>query len=180
MAAVRPLSDEPEPLVGSHSEFHSLRLGPHVFRGVVAADGPRIECGCNAVSLMHTGIAWFTPDDLTSPGFPAGWYVALDGTHPRIPLLDLTDAERERLAAEFGLPVAPWVVRRRALYGSPAFGRLAAWVAQHRDVLEARYPIKPHAASGAAIASSEDSAPEWLQHARTWHTSEHAVPRAGA
>jgi hypothetical protein len=169
MAAVRPFDPRPALPAGHHHEFHVLRLGTHTFRGVVAADGPRLECGCNDVSLLHAGIARFSPDDVTSPGFPEGWYVALDGTHPRIALLDLDDGSRERLASVFGIPVAPWIVRRRAFYDSPAFEHLASWVARNPSLVDALLDTETPAAA---------PQPDWLRRARERHDCDRAVTQA--
>lgn len=169
MAAVRPFDPRPAAPAGLHHEFLALRLGPHTFRGVVASDGPRLECGCNDVALLHAGIARFSPDDVTSPGFPEGWYVALDGTHPRIALLDLDDEARERLATAFGIPVAPWIVRRRSFYDSPAFDALATWVARHPSLVDALLD-----------ADSAATLPDWARRARERYDSVGTSARASA
>lgn len=137
------------------AEFHRIALGGRLFRAIVSPDGPELVCADARVALFHAAIAWFEADGVTSRAegraLATGWYVALDGTQPRIPLLDLCHDDHERLSREFGLPMPPYRTCRPSPYASPAFDSLCRWVAANDD----------------RVARFEASAPEWLSRART-------------
>lgn len=81
---------------------------------------------------VHDDTGGVTAEVLDEVG-PKSWWVVKYRNQRRINLAGLTDAERCRLAAEFGIEVEGDTDEQRAamFFASPAFRSLVRWVREH-------------------------------------------------
>lgn len=128
----------PPPRTGE-AVFTQVLIGPCRFAGHLSTYGPYISATPRAGGIALGGVALgpqtrlvkYEPESVAHRNRGYGWYVIkYDRSEPRIPLVDLSDAEAALLAAEFGISMdegAP----DHGFFESPAFIALVNWAGKH-------------------------------------------------